>query len=50
LFLVLSTSGGVFKEWPNHALQRTPRHALGLFDNVRPAPRPASAESLSLVR
>jgi hypothetical protein len=31
----------------NHALQRTPRHALGLFDNVWPAPRPAGAESLS---
>jgi len=32
------------------ALQRTPRHALGLFDNVWPAPRPAGAESLSLGR
>jgi hypothetical protein len=34
----------------NHALQRTPRRALGLFDNVWPAPRPAGAESLSLGR
>ena len=34
----------------SHALQRTPRHALGLFDNVWPAPRPAGAESLSLGR
>src|SRR6478736_6501953 len=35
---------------PNHALQRTPRRALGLFDNVWPAPRPAGAEPLSLGR
>ena len=32
------------------ALQRALRHALGLFDNVWPAPRPAGAESLSLGR
>ncbi len=35
---------------PNHALQRTPRCALGLFDNVWPAPRLAGAESLILGR
>jgi len=35
---------------PNHALQRTPRRAFGLFDNVWPAPRPAGAESLSFCR
>ena len=36
--------------WPNHTLQRTPRRAFGLFDNVWPAHWPASAESLSLGR
>ena len=41
---------GFTMTWPNHALQRTPRRALGLFDNVWPAPRPAGAESLSLGR
>ena len=33
---------------PNHALQRTPRCAFGLFDNVWPAPRPAGEQLLKL--
>jgi hypothetical protein len=36
--------------WSDHAPLQTPLHALGLFDNVWPAPRPAKAESLSLGR
>lgn len=35
---------------PNHALQRTLLHALELFGNLWPAPRPAGAGLLSLNR
>jgi len=49
--LFLSREGSPAGDWfANHALQRTPRRAFGLFDNVWPAPRPARAESLSLGR
>ena len=49
--LFLPREGSPAGDWlANHVLQRTPRRALGLFDNVWPAPRPAGAESLSLGR